>query len=305
MVEPTATVVIPTHRRPESLARALAVVARQHAPGLRWDVVVVDNATPPTVGHLQTARVVHEPEPGASAARNRGIAEAGDSAIVVFLDDDAVPEPGWLAALTAPIVAGEADGTGGKVVLDPTVPRPTWLDEDGIGGFLTAFDLGATRDLRPGEFVITASAAFRTDLLRDVGGFDTAVGPTGARHLVNDDVLLCKRLMQRGARLRYVADAVAIHELPAERLRPRFLLERAWLQGRSDWLTDDVASEGRFGGASQALKWWRHETAARLRERPWRRDVAFHAACDAVRTAGALTQAASFVAARYTSRRRA
>ena len=305
MVEPTATVVIPTHRRPASLARALDALRTQETPGLRWDVVVVDNATPPTVGDVEGARVVHEREPGASAARNRGIAEAGESAIVVFLDDDAAPEPGWLRALTAPIVTGEADGTGGRVVLDPTVERPSWLDEDGIGGFLTAFDLGATRDLRPGEFVITAGAAFRTDLLRAIGGFDTGVGPTDGRHLVNDDVLLCRRLLERGAHLRYVAEAVAVHELPPERLRPRFLLERAWLQGRSDWLTDDAVAGGRFGGASQALKWWRHETGARLRERPWGKQVAFHAACDAVRTAGALRQAMSFVAARYTSSRRA
>src|SRR5207237_3418961 len=116
---------------------------------------------------------------GAAHARNRGIAEVGGT-VTVFLDDDVVPEPGWLRALLAPIVAGRADGTGGRVVLDPAVPRPRWLDERGIGGFLTRFEPTEVEvPVGPREFVITANAAFATDVLRRTAGFDAELGPRG------------------------------------------------------------------------------------------------------------------------------
>ena len=276
-----ATVVIPTYRRPEGLRRLVDAVRAQHD----GEIVVVDNATPPTVGPTSGVRIVHEATPGASAARNRGIAEASGD-VIVFLDDDVVPQPGFIEA----IARSDADGVGGRVVLADT-PLPRWLRPAGsVAGYLTAFDLGERRELRRGEFVITAAAAFRTDLLRDVGGFDTTVGPTGEAHLVNDDVLLCRRLQERGARLAFEPGAVVVHEVPAERATPRWLLRRAYLQGRSDWLTDDGIREGRFGGASQAAKWLAHELRQRARDD---RDIAtaFHALTDVARTVGALRQA--------------
>lgn len=286
------TVVIPTFRRRDGLLRALEAVRAQH----HGEIVVVDNATPPTVDPVEGVEVVHERTPGASAARNRGIADArGD--VVVFVDDDVVPQPGFVDALVSPIADGRADATGARIVLDPTVPRPRWFD-DGLAPYLTEWDVGPTRRLGSREFFVTAGCAVRTRLLREIGGFEERLGPSGRAHLVNDDVRLCQRLHARGARLWYVAEAVAVHELPPDRLRPGYVLRRAYAQGRSDWLTDEVVRAGRWGGASQALKWLRHQMSR------WRPGTAFHAVTDVARTAGALRQSAAFVTSRYTARSR-
>src|SRR4051794_12427659 len=139
------TVVVPTYRRPESLRRLLHSLLEQAAP-FEWDAVVVDNDNEGSAREVVTAaarmglavRYEQESRTGVAHARNRGIAVAtGD--VLAFLDDDVVSLPGWLAAVCAPVVDGQAVAAGGPVILDPEVARPRWFDESGIGGFLSSF----------------------------------------------------------------------------------------------------------------------------------------------------------------------
>jgi len=298
--QPSATVMIPTFRRPEALGRALDALADQSDPGIPWDLVVIDNNDPPGTEVVFRAhkgaipvptRRVLERRRGSAYARNRGIAEATGT-VTVMIDDDVVPARDWLRRLVAPIIDGTCDATGGRVVLDPSVPLPRWFDERGIGGYLTLFDAAESeRDLLPDEYVVTANAAFRTDVLRASGGFDPALGPQDGIPLVGDDVLLTRRVRSVGGRVRYVPEAVVIHELPPARLRPAYLLRRAYAQGRSDWILDRAElSARRFRGARVAADWLAGQLRSRLAEGPFRRDVAFHAACVLIRTIGALRE---------------
>lgn len=292
---PVITVLVPTYRRPAGLARVLAGLAAQADPP-PYEVLVVDNdPRPHPVPDLPArTRLVAEATPGASAARNRGIAEA-QTELLAMLDDDVVPEPGWLRSLADPVLDGRADLTGGKVLLAPDVARPGWL-RPGLEGYLTALDLGPTaRELKADESLLTASLLTRTALLRQVGGFDTRLGPQPGRQIVGDDVRLVRDLRAAGARARWVPDAVVVHELPAERLRRSWLLKRAYLQGRSDWRVDRELLQSRTGhGARVAASWWREQLSHRSAEGLTTPGVAFHAACDLARTAGALTEAASW-----------
>jgi glycosyltransferase involved in cell wall biosynthesis len=295
----SATLVIPTFRRPDGLTRVLRAVALQDDPGVPWDVVVVDNDDPPgaeatfaaaAADLAVPARLVREAHRGASPTRNRGVVEAtGD--VVVFLDDDVVPARDWLRRLLEPILAGRCDGVGGRVVLDPEVPRPRWLDEaGGMAGYLAAHDpADRERELDDGEFVITANAAFERGLLVSTGGFDPQLGPRAGTQLVNDDVLVCDRFVAAGGRVRHVPDAVVVHELPAVRLRPGYLLRRAWTQGRSDWIYFTMTI-GRRAGVSRLWGWYTN-ALGRRRRAGLGVAVAFHAACDVARLAGAVREA--------------
>src|SRR5919109_5193805 len=96
---PVCTVVVCTRDRPEELKRCLAAVTRMEYS--RFDVLVVDNA-PMNGGAREIAahcgaRYVVEPVVGLSRARNLG-SHACQSEILAYLDDDAVPERGWLTA---------------------------------------------------------------------------------------------------------------------------------------------------------------------------------------------------------------
>ena len=306
---PRVTVILPTYRRPDSLVRVLDGLARQE-PRFDWELIVIDNDDAPGAEAAfrsreealgGRARLVRETRRGSAYARNRGIEEAlGD--VTAMIDDDVVPAPDWLEKIAEPILAGRSSGAGGLVLLDPSVERPKWLDEIAIGGYLARWDLGAEeRQLEPKEFILTANCAFDTAKLRATGGFEPMLGPRGKTPLVNDDALLVRKVKELGGSIRWIPGAVVFHELTPSRLNRRYMLRRAYAQGRSDWILDrESLSERKLGGARVATSWLTKELGRRRRE-GWRHpEVVFHAACDVVRTAGALREAA-----RTTFRRRA
>lgn len=299
------SVVIPTFQRPDYLRRVLASLAEQQA-AFPFEVVVVDNdpeeSAAAVVAQMATAfpvrlRRVSEPRTGQSQARNTGFREAeGD--VVALLDDDVVPRAGWLTAITAPIRAGAAAGTGGPVILDPNAPSPQWFRESGLDGYLTAFTLGSeARPLAPDEILVTANAAFDRASVHRVGGFPLWLGRGKGSQLVSEDVHLVRALGRAGEVLRWCPEAVVEHAVPAERLKPSWLIRRAWSQGRSDWLLAREDHPGRrFGGARVAVlrarQWFGHEWRERRRQGVLRPGPALHAVCDVSRVAGMLSEAA-------------
>ena len=291
---PGISVVVPTWNRPAGLRRALSGLAAQEDPGGPWDVVVVasadDRDAPGVVAQLAgtlpvPVTVVSEPRPGASRARNRGL--AASRRVVAFLDDDCRPEPPWLRLITAPVVSGEWAGAGGRVVADPSVPRPRWLG-DALLAYLAEYDRGPEPgELGPDDFLLTANAAFDAGLLEAAGGFDPLLGPTAGRPTVNDDVDVCRKVRAAGGRILYVPSAVVVHELPVGRLAPGYVLRRMHAQGRSDWLLDRREHAGSpdrgVGGAAVQLG---RELRSILRQGPWHRSVALHAGGSVARAAG-------------------
>jgi glucosyl-dolichyl phosphate glucuronosyltransferase len=227
-----ATVVVCTHDREDLLARAVES-ARVEAEACGADVLIVENASTdgtPAVAealaarHPGRVRVVHEPRLGLSAARNRGLAEARGE-VAVYLDDDAEPRPGWLAAILAPYADARVACVGGRIHLRFAVPPPAWLTP-ALHGAYSAYDLGdAPRRItyRPGDlYPVGANVSFRVADARAIGGFSTWVGPLGRRPLVHDETDLCFRLDQSGREIRY-----------APRLTPSFLLARYRAGGQS------------------------------------------------------------------------
>lgn len=289
------TVAVPTFRRNESLAALLSGLAALDDPGIEWDVLVVDNDDAPGAEPIVSAaiptfpvplRLAREAKRGAAYARNRAIAEAAGD-VVAFIDDDVVPDVRWLVQLVAPMLAGRCDGVAGRVVLAPDVPRPAWFDDHYLSGYLSEFDLGASEmPMRPDAWLLTANAAFRTERLRECGGFDPRLGPRNGTPLVNDDAQVAQAFMRAGGRIHYVPSAVVVHELPATRLSPRYLLRRAHAQGRSDWLLHRGGPPGRrYGGVGWCLGDLRRKLARHARRAP-SRAVLLDAACDTARAAG-------------------
>ena len=138
-----ASVIICTRDRANNLAELLHRLPKQVvSASTRWEIIVVDNAsTDHTQQVLSDAigtstiplRALSEPELGLSAARNRGWrAAAGD--LVAFLDDDSVPEPGWLQALiesfdapaveATPVTADAPDAFAGAGEIAAEEPTP-------------------------------------------------------------------------------------------------------------------------------------------------------------------------------------
>ena len=105
MNTPLVSIVIPTYARPERLRECLVALARQTMPADAFEIVVVDDGSPQPVVPPEdttpagpTIRIIRQPNAGPSAARNRGVAEAGGK-LIAFTDDDCLPTPTWLESL--------------------------------------------------------------------------------------------------------------------------------------------------------------------------------------------------------------
>jgi GT2 family glycosyltransferase len=235
----TATVVICcyTENRWSDLYRACASVRDQLHPGDELMVVVDHN--PALLGRardcLDGARVLAaEGQRGLSAARNTGVrAATGD--VVVFLDDDAEPRPGWLDHLRAVFADGDVAVAGTTVS-----PRweggsaPAWFpDEFGwvVGCSYRGQPTGRAEVRNP----IGASMAVRRSLFPDVGGFSEAVGRVGTLPVGCEETEFCIRTARQRAGAKVVLEpgATVDHLVPASRQTLGYFVSRCYHEGRS------------------------------------------------------------------------
>jgi GT2 family glycosyltransferase len=225
--DPLVTVVVATRDRPQSLARCLgALAAVTYAP---FEVVVVDNApsTRETMAVVRQrsgldprVRYVRELRPGVSCARNRGLDEARGE-LVAFTDDDVVVDPGWLDGVVrgfdrSPSVAC-VTGLVPSARLDTAEQRyfdrrVSWALSCTPHRYSRHTDLQVS-PLYPyaaGQFGTGANCAFRTAVLRRLGGFDEALGP-GTPAGAGEDLDLFVRTILGGHEIAFEPAAIGWH----------------------------------------------------------------------------------------------
>lgn len=226
MSEIAVSVVIPTHDRPEQLARCLrALASTRQADGGLEVVVVNDGGGPPApltaaaAGDGIVLRVIEQARSGPAAARNAGAAAARGS-VLAFTDDDCEATPEWLEALVDRLDRNPDAVVGGRMVsLDPDNAWATasqlltehlyrWYNRDpDHARFVTSNNLGMT------------AATFRA-----LGGFHTGFPSAAA-----EDRELAERTLRSGRPLVFAADAVVGHR---HRLSAVAFVRQHWGYGR-------------------------------------------------------------------------
>lgn len=261
------TVILCTYNRSESLAKALASVAVQElSPGVRWEVLVVDNnsrdQTPAVVQRFSDEypgrfRYLFEPRPGKSFALNAGIQDAQGS-ILVFLDDDVVVDSKWLENLTATMRNGEWAGAGGRIIPGWSSSPPRWLpcfDKQALGP-LVAFD--PSSDAGPLlEPPYGTNMAFRKAMFEKYGGFRTDLGPRPGSEIRSEDTEFGSRLLAAGERLRYEPTAVVYHDVPPNRVRKAYFLKWWFDKSRANIREHGIPNENTwriYGVPAASLK---------------------------------------------------
>ena len=236
--DPAVTVVVATRDRPVLLAEALAAIR----PSLREEdrLVVVDSASRDqrvrAVAESSGATVLRCDPPGACRARNLGVASASTQ-VVAFTDDDCLPAPDWVPAISAAFAAHpSAAFVTGRVTVDAPISGRMQLG-------LSIHDVTVPAAIDAGTDVSKighgANMAWRREDLVALGGFDEGLGP-GTRLLAAEDHDLFWRALRAGMSGTYDPLVVVRH--------------RQW-RGRRDQL--GTAYGYGVGAGALAVKQWR------------------------------------------------
>lgn len=167
---------------------------------------------------------------GVAESRNR-IVELAETRSLLFLDADAVPEPGWAMALLEALHAGEEVALVGARILPswPSAAPPLFTTTIGLE-LLGMLDLGSTPCDLPR--VTGTSFALDRDRLPSPRPFRPELGRGPGRALGWEEVQLSLDVRAAGGRIRYEPRAVVRHHVRPDRLSWRWMLDRAYRAGR-------------------------------------------------------------------------
>jgi O-antigen biosynthesis protein len=214
-------VVIATVGRPDVLDRCLSALAS--AGDVPYDAVVVDNTSgdPGTqlLARRHGARCLTAVWTGLSGARNAGI-RASTGPIVAFLDDDAAPMPGWLAALLAPFADPMVMAVTGRVFpfkaeAEARLRMGIAVDQD-LGPQARVVDRTTDRWFEIcnfGGLGIGANMAFRRESFEVWPGFRESLG-RGTPMQGGEEHNAFFELVRRGYRVAYTPQATVEHRYP-------------------------------------------------------------------------------------------
>jgi GT2 family glycosyltransferase len=200
MTAPKISIYIPCYNVEPYLARVLDGVLKQTLPAN--EILVIDDGskdrTCEIAGRYPVKIVRHEQNRGLAAARNTGILTACND-LVAWLDADCVPDPKWLAILTATLNGDKLVMVGGRLVETMlTSVADRWRRAH------MPQDWGETRIDDP-KFMFGNNGLGRKTAIEDAGGYNERFRTNG------EDVDLSHRLRARGYRFIYEPSAIVSH----------------------------------------------------------------------------------------------
>ena len=230
-----ASIIVCTYNRAESLKDTLAALAAlKSAPDLQWEVLVVDNNSRDHTRQVVEAaqrdwprlRYLFEPAQGLSHARNRGIAES-DGEVILFTDDDVLPEPDWLETTLAGLEKYGADACGGYIAPIWETPPPAWLTERFYGFLAVRTDRSDDYPIEtPSQAPFGANMAFKKSVFEKVGQFDTSRGRKGKILASGEDGEMFERILGAGLKAVFLGKSRVHHKVEASRMTKRYF--RNW-----------------------------------------------------------------------------
>ncbi len=198
----TFSVAICTRNRSDLFKQTVLAVFGQKYPKHSYEVLVIDNGstddTPLVAAALAAQapvrfRFFEEPQVGVSRARNKAAGEA-DFDYVAYVDDDTIPAPTWLAALSATIEEHGALVVGGRVedVYEEGFEIPRWFSCKYLKGFFRVDYRGKFPDIfriRYPLYIGAGNSAYARRLFEQIE-FPSSFGPAGKRRIKGSETFV-------------------------------------------------------------------------------------------------------------------
>lgn len=241
----TISFIICTYNREKYIYECLSRLAKNTERTGCEIVLVNNNSTDDTAAECErfvtdykpkNYRYVVETQQGLSFARNRGIAEAKGEWLV-FLDDDAMVEPDYIANLQKHLCEHpEAGAFGGKIEPFFEDGEPEWYSKWSMG-FVSAIDRGSEVHVFPAnKFPIGANMGIKREVIEKVGLFNTELGRTGNNLLAGEEKDLFNRICEAGYEILYFPNIGVKHCIPGKRTTYEFVKRLAHGVGVSERL---------------------------------------------------------------------
>lgn len=200
------SVVIPVYNEEKRIAKTLSAIYENTE--LPYEVIVADGgSTDKTVKIIKKdfpeVIVVDNPKKSAAGGRNAGIKIAkGD--VIAFTDGDCIVDKKWIESIRTAFETGMVDGIGGKVLN----AEPENYYEEYWGNL--AWNLIMSFPDEPydvtekklNDAFVTANCAYSRKLLYKIKGFNNFFANNA------EDVDLCWRALEAGAKLRYIPEVI-------------------------------------------------------------------------------------------------
>jgi glycosyltransferase involved in cell wall biosynthesis len=207
-----AEVIIPTRNREEYALATVKHLLAQDYP--RFRIIVVDQSDQPSEAlrslSLQDSRLVHHAAEsrGLPAGRNEGL-RLSSGEIVIFVDDDVVPEPGFIEGhvfayrdRSLGAAAGRVHEGGGRRSVEQS--GKTGRINRWTGEIHQGFTVGNPVDV---DTALGANMSFLRSAIAGAGGFDERFGGTA----LYEETDACLTLKEKGYRIRYCPDVAITH----------------------------------------------------------------------------------------------
>jgi GT2 family glycosyltransferase len=207
---PAITVAVPTHERPDDLARCLDALDAQTSPP--QEVIVVRGSDDDEAARVIAARerppVELVVEAGTLVDRLHAASQRASTPVVAFTDDDATPHPDWVERLAEHFTDPTVGAVGGRDI-QPGSPPPfaTEVGLLGPGGRLVgdhSHGVGTSRDV---DHLRGVNMAVRRELLR----FPTGLRGEGA--LGYNELAVCLAVQAAGRRVVYDPSLLVDHRV--------------------------------------------------------------------------------------------
>lgn len=233
------TVLMATHNGTDTLGRTLEQFCALAPPQGGWKLLVVNNASTDRTEELVLGfgdrlplQYLVEPRLGKPYALNTGLEHvSGD--LVVFADDDVLPDPDWLVAWHSAIDRyPEYSIFGGTIDLHYDRDPPAWFSKGWEGILFGPTEPRPEGPIPPNEHNIYGSnMAIRVTALADGARYDERFF-MGTLGLMGEEVELVDRLVARGNKTCFIPSARVGHIVQPGQFAWRWMLRRFFRHGK-------------------------------------------------------------------------
>ncbi len=234
------SVVFATRNRATQLQQTLAAYHKLDTEGLAWELIVVDNNSSDDTDRVLEAASARLPlkrlfvsEAGQNRARNEALSEV-DGELVVFTDDDVLPDPDCLKAYQAASRRWPDEAIFGARI-DPSFPEeaPAWMQDARFGFSSTAFARYAPAEQEScvERHPYGPSFAIRQAALGEER-FPVHLGPQTGAYAMGGEGDFLRRIAADKYNYVYVPSARVQHVVRPEQTTAEWLFNRAQKKGR-------------------------------------------------------------------------